>query len=59
MVPRVNGYECAPFTNRIVSFCRPGDPVCDSGDDMSVHWSYMENYSINAAWFALANLWNS
>lgn len=56
MVPRVNGFAMNPYSDRIASYCDAGDPVCDSGNDMHVHWGYMAKYKVNAAWFALSKL---
>jgi len=56
MIPRVNHYDISPYTNKIVSYCDAADPVCNSGDDWTAHWQYMDRYKVNAASFALSKL---
>lgn len=56
MVPRTSNSVCAPYTNKIASFCHPNDPVCDTGDDISQHLNYSPELGAEVAQFVASKL---
>lgn len=42
------------YANLLQSYCDTGDPFCDSGDDESVHHTYFDKYSQDAADFVVS-----
>lgn len=51
MIPRTSNTQCAPYTDRIVSYCHAGDPVCANGGDISQHLNYIQANGGDAAAF--------
>ncbi|KAL1851392.1 hypothetical protein Daus18300_012573 [Diaporthe australafricana] len=49
--PRVNSAGCAPLANKMVSFCNSGDTFCDSGQNLTVHLSYVQDNGTSAVNF--------
>jgi hypothetical protein len=53
---RMSNIECAPYTDRMVSFCHPNDPICASGNDISEHLDYMPELDFAAAAFVMSKV---
>lgn len=51
--PRAADQLLTPFASKIRSYCDTGDPFCDSGRTMSVHFTYLLKYSNNATRFVV------
>ncbi|POS68808.1 cutinase [Diaporthe helianthi] len=46
--PRIDSSGCAPVASRMVSFCNSGDTFCDSGTNLTVHLSYVQDNGTSA-----------
>lgn len=51
--PRAADQRLAPFAGKVRSYCDTGDPFCDSGREMRVHFTYLMKYSDNATRFVV------
>lgn len=49
--PRVDNAGCAAVTNKMVSFCNANDTFCDSGQNLTVHLSYVQDNGTSAVNF--------
>ncbi|KAI3397159.1 hypothetical protein diail_11133 [Diaporthe ilicicola] len=49
--PRNDSSSCAPVANKMVSFCNSGDTFCDSGNNLTVHLSYVQTNGTSAVNF--------
>ncbi|KAJ0122399.1 carbohydrate esterase family 5 protein [Diaporthe amygdali] len=49
--PRNDSSGCAPVANKMVSFCNSGDTFCDSGQNLTVHLSYVQDNGTSAVNF--------
>ncbi|KAH8428954.1 uncharacterized protein LDX57_006627 [Aspergillus melleus] len=56
--PRKNNTECASYTGVIRSYCDMNDIWCDSGDNQTVHESYVSTYKSDAVDFAVSKVKN-
>lgn len=51
--PREADQELTPFASKVRSYCDAGDPFCDSGRAMAVHFTYLNKYSDDATQFVV------
>ncbi|KAG8159911.1 hypothetical protein KVR01_010548 [Diaporthe batatas] len=49
--PRVDSSGCAPVASKMVSFCNADDTFCDSGNNITVHLSYVQDNGTSAVNF--------
>ena len=47
---------CAPYADRIASYCDANDPFCASGSDINVHLGYFAEYDNAAASFVVGKV---
>lgn len=51
MFPRTDSSGCAAVANKMVSFCNANDTFCDSGQNLTVHLSYVQDNGTSAVNF--------
>lgn len=49
--PRVDNAGCAAVASKMVSFCNANDTFCDSGQNLTVHLSYVQDNGTSAVNF--------
>jgi len=54
--PRNDTEACLPYVDVWQSYCDTGDPFCDSGGDINVHFVYIDKYGGAAADFVVSKV---
>lgn len=54
--PRRTNSACTGYTSKIQSYCDYNDPYCASGNNATVHGTYLQDYGTQAAKFVVSQL---
>jgi len=54
--PRSSTASCSTYASDWKSYCDTGDPFCDSGSNLNVHYDYTTKYGNAAASFVVSRL---